>query len=364
MRQWLFIIQLLSYKDQLSTLSHAPIGAPSSRYCQFTKYSPFTCNMYSFCGYIYFLWAFYLSSKQVILRFTSLQTNLHALYIIPSAYIHFARSSLQHEPVPPTYQTLWYRASQSCPESVSIVYHQRQHKVCATFLHSYRCLTTCPSQPIIDVIPEAASQVNIDVTEWTPAQTRGLWSRIATEWKKRADTAGVLWGTKQGKHSRSSEITARLFTTSGDIISCRPLERIHSSPFPLPILPAQVFILMVASETMATTNGKIAAYINGPLPFKLKISERLVRACIYSSFQHTASVFLGHNQVNIHQFLLAPISLLVSPSPFLIDLLERAISGIYESSSSSRDVVFEWRLKLVSILILILISALHCVKPS
>jgi hypothetical protein len=55
------------------------ITRPSSRHCRFAKYLPFTCNMYSFCGYLYFLWAFHLSSKQVILKLTSLQTNLHAV---------------------------------------------------------------------------------------------------------------------------------------------------------------------------------------------------------------------------------------------------------------------------------------------
>src|ERR1700676_3747402 len=72
---------------------------------------------------------------------------------------------------------------------------------------------------------------------------------------------------EESRHSRCSLVhearqtlaqfrnNSKTFTTSGDIISCRPLECIHSSPYPLPILPAQVFIVTVASETMATTNG-------------------------------------------------------------------------------------------------------------
>jgi hypothetical protein len=68
--------------------------------------------------------------------------------------------------------------------------------------------------------------------------------------------------------------------------------------------------------------------------------------------------------ISAHYLHFSGIYCILPMSHHFVDLPKRAISGIYESSSSSRDVVFEWRLKLVSILILILISTLHCVKPS
>jgi hypothetical protein len=172
---------------------------------------------------------------------------------------------------------------------------------------SFRLIT---SQPINDVISTATAHLNIDTEDWTLATTRGIWTRTASEWNTRAKAAGIEWGTKQGIQARSSEVTARIRTISGDAYSCRPLEHIDSSPCPLPIVPHQVFILTSASAIMATTNGKIEGYVHRPLSLKLKLSERLVRACISSSFQRTASVFSVTNRIQIHQFLVPPVSLL------------------------------------------------------
>jgi hypothetical protein len=132
--------------------------------------------------------------------------------------------------------------------------------------------------------------------------------RTAAEWNRRAEEIGVQWGTKKGTQNRSSEITTKIETISGEVLSCRPLERIESFPCPLLNEPSQVFILTVASEIMVTPNGKVHAYIHGPLSLYLKLSERLVRACIYSSFRRTASVFPALDSVHIRQFLLAPMS--------------------------------------------------------
>ena len=132
--------------------------------------------------------------------------------------------------------------------------------------------------------------------------------RTAPDWNRRAQQIGIQWGTKKGTQNRSSEITTKIETISGEVISCRPLERVESYPCPLLNEPSQVFILTVASEIMVTPNGKVRAYIQGPLPLYLKLSERLIRTCIYSSFQRTASVLPGLNSVHIRQFLLAPMS--------------------------------------------------------
>ena len=166
------------------------------------------------------------------------------------------------------------------------------------------------SQPITDVISTATAQLDINTDNWTVTTARGIWNRTAPQWNTRAEAAGVKWGTKQGIQSRSSEITARIRTISGDTHSCRPLERIDSSPCPLPILPHQVFILTSASEIMSTTNGKMQDYVHGSLSQKLRLSERLVRACISSTFQRTATVFTATDRIQIHQFLLPPVSLL------------------------------------------------------
>jgi hypothetical protein len=171
---------------------------------------------------------------------------------------------------------------------------------------SFRLVT---SQPINDVISTATAHLDIDTDDWTLATARGIWLRTASEWNSRAKAAGIEWGTKQGIQARSSEVTAHIRTISGDTYSCRPLEHIDSSPCPLPVVPHQVFILTSASEIMATTNGKIEGYVHGPLSLKLRLSERLVRACISSSFQRTASVFSVTNQIQIFQFLAPPLSL-------------------------------------------------------
>jgi hypothetical protein len=148
------------------------------------------------------------------------------------------------------------------------------------------------SQPIQHAIEQAATDANVDISHWTPARIRGIWSRTAKDWNKRATDAGVLWGTKPGTQTRSAEISTKIQTIDGDFLSCRPLERTNSSPCLLPTLPEQVFILTVASETMVTRNGKIQVYVDGPLSLNLKISKRLVRACIFSSFQRPASIYL------------------------------------------------------------------------
>jgi hypothetical protein len=49
--------------------------------------------------------------------------------------------------------------------------------------------------------------------------------------------------------------------------------------------------------------------VHGPLSLKLKLSERLVRACISSSFNLTASVIPAPNRIQILQFLVPPLSL-------------------------------------------------------
>lgn len=175
------------------------------------------------------------------------------------------------------------------------------------------------SQPIQHAIEQAATDANVDISHWTPARIRGIWSRTAKDWNKRATDAGVLWGTKPGTQTRSAEISTKIQTIDGDFLSCRPLERTNSSPCLLPTLPEQVFILTVASETMVTRNGKIQVYVDGPLSLNLKISERLVRACIFSSFQRPASIFPALNHVQICQFLLPPMSLLLSQDRFLDD---------------------------------------------
>jgi hypothetical protein len=175
------------------------------------------------------------------------------------------------------------------------------------FRLSFQLLT---SQPITDIISNATNYLNIDTENWTLATARGIWTRTASEWIIRAQTAGVEWGTKQGIQARKSEITARINTISGDKYSCRPLELVDSSPFPLPLVPTQVFIITTASEIVATTNGKVEGYVHGPLSLKLKLSERLVRACISSSFCLTASVLPAPNHIQIRQFLMPPLSLL------------------------------------------------------
>jgi hypothetical protein len=84
---------------------------------------------------------------------------------------------------------------------------------------------------------------------------------------------------------------------------------VDSSPLLLPLVPAQVFIVTTASEIVATINGKDQGYVHGPLSLKLKLSERLVRACISSSFNLTASVIPAPNRIQILQFLVPPLSL-------------------------------------------------------
>jgi hypothetical protein len=83
----------------------------------------------------------------------------------------------------------------------------------------------------------------------------------------------------------------------------------------------QVFILTVPSETMATKDGKTAKYMLGALDFKLRMTERLVRQCISTSFDgRFASLHAAAGETLIRPFLLAPMSLLVGPVPFVADI--------------------------------------------
>jgi hypothetical protein len=162
------------------------------------------------------------------------------------------------------------------------------------FQLSFQLLT---SQPITNIILNATHYLNIDTENWTLATARGIWTRTASEWIICAQTAGVEWGMKQGIQARKSEITTRINTISGDKYSCRPLKLVDSSPFPLPLIPTQVFIITTASEIVATTNGKVKGYVHGPLSLKLKLKllERLVHACISSlCFPLSHLIFIGH----------------------------------------------------------------------
>jgi hypothetical protein len=129
-------------------------------------------------------------------------------------------------------------------------------------------------------------------------------------WKTRANSVGVDWGTKGKPGGRKAEVTAKIKIASGGSASCRPLELVNSSPAPLPTRPDQVLVLTVASEAMATNNQKSRAWVEDILGFRLRMSERLVRASVNASFNCGASVFAGASPTLVRQFLLPPMSVL------------------------------------------------------
>ena len=51
----------------------------------------------------------------------------------------------------------------------------------------------------------------------------------------------------------------------GDQYSCQLFELVNSSPFPLPLLSTQVFIISTAVKTILITNGKVESYIHKTL---------------------------------------------------------------------------------------------------
>lgn len=101
-------------------------------------------------------------------------------------------------------------------------------------------------------------------------------------------------------------------------MSCRPLELVNSSPAPLPTPPVQVFVITVASELMIANRKKSRAWVEDILDFRLRMSERLVRATVGASFHCNASVFPETSSTLVRQFLLPPMSLLSNLDRFSI----------------------------------------------
>jgi hypothetical protein len=166
------------------------------------------------------------------------------------------------------------------------------------------------SYPINDAISIASDACNIDINDWSASRKRGIWTRTAATWKRRAESVDVTWGTKGQLGGRRAEVTAKIKVASGGSISCRPLELVNASPPCLPVFPSQVLIITVASEAMVTNTQKSRTWVEDTLDFRLRMSERLVRASISSSFNCRASVFAGASLTLIRQFLLPPMSLL------------------------------------------------------
>jgi hypothetical protein len=108
------------------------------------------------------------------------------------------------------------------------------------------------SYPINDAISIASDACNIDINDWSASRNRGIWTRTAATWKRRAESVDVAWGTKGQLGGRRAEVTAKIKVVSGGSISCRPLELVNASPPCLPIFPSQVLIITVASEAMVT----------------------------------------------------------------------------------------------------------------
>jgi hypothetical protein len=149
------------------------------------------------------------------------------------------------------------------------------------------------SYPINDAISLASDACNVDIRSWSTSKKRGICTRTAVAWKRRANSVGVDWGTKGKPGGRKAEVTAKIKIAFGGSASCRPLEFVNSSPALLPTRPVQVLVLTVASEAMATNNQKSRAWVEDILSFRLRMSERLVCTSVNASFNCSASVFAG-----------------------------------------------------------------------
>jgi hypothetical protein len=133
--------------------------------------------------------------------------------------------------------------------------------------------------------------------------------RVAPAWKERAQRINCQWGNKGKEGRRDSEISARIQPfMGGAAVNCRPMERIGSKPYPLPFDPTEVFVLTVAAELMTSQSGKTRKWVEETLDFRLRISERLVRTCISTSFGHSASIYPTTARTLISHFLLPPMS--------------------------------------------------------
>lgn len=177
-------------------------------------------------------------------------------------------------------------------------------------LHICQILICFFSYPINDALSLASDACNIDISNWSTSQKRGIWTRTTIFWKRRAGNVGVDWGTKGKPGGRHAEVTAKIKIASGASMSCRPLELVNSSPAPLPTFSSQVLVITVASEVMTASLQKSRAWVEDILDFRLRMSERLVRATVGASFNCTASVVSETSPTLIRQFLLPPMSLL------------------------------------------------------
>jgi hypothetical protein len=149
----------------------------------------------------------------------------------------------------------------------------------------------------------ASAACDIDICGWSESKKHGIWTRTAGAWKKRAAAADVEWGTKGKPGGRQAEVTAKITLGSGGSVSCRPLELFNSLPAALPTNPNQVFIITVASESILGSHQKAQTWVQDVLHFRLRMSERVLRASINATSP-------GTTRTLIRQFLLPPVSLL------------------------------------------------------
>jgi hypothetical protein len=98
-------------------------------------------------------------------------------------------------------------------------------------------------------------------------------------------------------------VTAKIRLGSGGSVSCRPLELLNSLPAALPTNLDQVFIITFASESILGSHQKARTWVQDVLHFRLRMSERVVRASINATPT-------GTTRTVIRQFLLPPVSLL------------------------------------------------------
>jgi hypothetical protein len=175
------------------------------------------------------------------------------------------------------------------------------------------------SYPIRDALQSAADAAEINISEWPEEKRRGIWTRVAPVWKARADKAGIRWGSQTRTGHRDSQISSQILPiTGGPDINCRPMERIGSSPYPIPFDPAEVFVLTVASELVMTRSGKTKKWVEQTLELRLRLSDRLIRTSIMASFSHPASIFQGTAPTLISHFLLPPISAISGVTRFKV----------------------------------------------